>query len=466
VRRLALAAVLLALLAPASSDARRSAYAVVSGSAKAGVAQFDILAGGRLSSKRPAKVGPARGLTGITLTPNGRTAYVAFNSTNPDGGPTRLGQVLLQYGIDRATGKLARKRPFTVRSGLGPSGVVVAPNGAHAYAGNSSSNSISQYRVLPTGRLSPLSPASARSGQAPLDVAVSPNGRNLYAANANEGFRGITQYTIRPNGTLAPKSPWKVLANQPSNIALTPDGRSAYAAVAEGVEQLDVARTTGKLTPKTPGLLPVGVAPDGIAVTPNGRNVYVGSEAGIAQFSVDPTTEKLTPKLPPLVTVPGEPDLSVGDLEVTPDGRTLYVAGACCTKVFQFDISVFSGTLSPKVPLAVGSIDTPQVMAVAPDAPVAAFSATHSARTVRFNGARSYDGGGAIARFTWSFGDRSGLASGPPRPQHTYRRAGRYRVTLAVTSTSGCSFARRVSTGHTLLCSGAHARASHLVVVR
>ncbi len=207
-------------------------------------------------------------------------------------------------------------------------------------------------------------------------------------------------------------------ANQPSNVVLTPDGRSAYAPVLEGVEQYAVD-ASGRLTPKDPAILPAGFATDGIAVTPNGRSLYVGSEKGISQFSIDAGTGKLTPKTPATVLVPGQSDPSVDDLQVTPDGRTLYLAGACCESLFQFDVSPVAGNLSPKTPPAVGSVDTPQVVAVAPDAPVAAFSARRSNLVVRFDGSSSYDPGARIARFGWNFGDgwgprlRSAAAAAP-----------------------------------------------------
>src|SRR5256885_3374327 len=115
----------------------------------------------------------------------------------------------------------------------------------------------------------------------------------------------------------------------------------------------------------------------------------MGSEPGIAQFDVARLTGRLTPKLPPVVPIPGQTLPSVGDLGVSADGRTLYVATACCAKIFEFAISAFDGTLSPKTPDSVDSIGTPVVIALAPDAPTAVLSVVRSGRIVHLDGSRS-----------------------------------------------------------------------------
>jgi 6-phosphogluconolactonase (cycloisomerase 2 family) len=457
--------VVVGAIAASVAGGRPSVYATVSGSKKAGVAQFDVLAGGVLKAKKPGKVGPANDLAGVAVHPNGRTAYVAFNSTNPGTGPTKLGKVLLQYRIDLQSGKLSRAHPFKVRSGVAPTAIVLTPKGRFAYAANSSSDSISQYKVKPSGLLSPLSPRTVKSGNAPLDLAVSPNGRHLYASNVNEGDRGITQYDIRRNGTLRPMSPRSVDANQPSNIVLTPSGRSAYVPVLGAVEQYTVNRKTGKLTPKTPATLPLGIAPDGAAVTPKGRSLYVGTQNAINQFSISRSNDKLTPKKPPLVAVPGHAIASINDLQVAPNGRTLYASAACCTRIFQYRIAHGSERLAPKRRASVGSIDTPAVIAVAPDNPTARFSARSSALSVRFDARASYDSGAGIRRYEWSFGDGTKQSRLGSSARHRYRHPGRFRVTLKVTSSNGCRSGRRISTGHEPLCTGARARTQRVVRV-
>lgn len=451
------------VLTASAAAAQPSLYATVTGSSKAGVAQFDVRSGGLLAHKSPGKVGPAKTLAGLTITPDGRNAYVAVNSTNPGPGPTTLQKDILQFSIDRASGKLVRKKPFKARTGLAPTGIVVTPNGRFAYVATSFKNTIWQYRVQPSGQLKALSPGSVKTGDAPLDVAVSPNGRNLYAANVNEGSFGITQYAIAKNGTLHPLFPAQVEANQPSNISLTPDGRSAYAPVLGGIEQYDVG-SGGALRPKIPDVVPLGIAPDGVAISATGRSLYVGTEPAINQFDIAPATGKLTPKSPPTVAVPGQPIATVNDLQVGPGNRGLYAAAACCASVFQYSIRRGPETLVSKSPALIGAFDTPNVLALTPDNPTAAFSVRRKGMKVFVDATRSYDSGARITLFSWSFGDGSHTAG--RKAGHRYKHAGRYRITLKLRSRYGCGRGGHVFTGHVALCTGAHARLSHAVRIR
>jgi PKD domain len=83
--------------------------------------------------------------------------------------------------------------------------------------------------------------------------------------------------------------------------------------------------------------------------------------------------------------------------------------------------------------------------------PVAAFSLVpahpHARHKVRFNGSRSHESGGRIARYRWSFGD--GKRASGARPSHVFRRAGRYTVTLTVTDAAGrtATIKRRIRVG-------------------
>ena len=86
-------------------------------------------------------------------------------------------------------------------------------------------------------------------------------------------------------------------------------------------------------------------------------------------------------------------------------------------------------------------------------APVAIASATptsgNAPLTVQFSSDGSYDPDGAIAAYSWDFGD--GSTSGEPNPSHTYSAAGTYTASLTVTDQDGATGSATVSINVTQL---------------
>jgi DNA-binding beta-propeller fold protein YncE len=231
------------------------------------------------------------------VTPDGKSAYVA----------NLLDDTVSQYSIDPSSGALSPKSPATVAS-PSPSQLAVTPDGKSAYVSNVLSlhapGSISQYSIdSATGRLSPKTPARAAAGEIPATLAVTPDGKSLYAANAGDDT--VSQYSIDPSsGALSPKSPASVPAGAvPDAVAVTPDGRSAYAtnAGADTVSQYNVDPLSGRLSPKSPASVASGIGPSpDIAVSPDGESAYVTNPGGsnVSQYNVDPSSGALSPKSP------------------------------------------------------------------------------------------------------------------------------------------------------------------------
>ena len=96
----------------------------------------------------------------------------------------------------------------------------------------------------------------------------------------NQGSANVSQHGIGAGGGLSPYSPATVAAGEAaSDVAVTPDGRSAYVTNQSGtVSQYDVNPLTGALSPKTPATVAAGTKPFGIAVTPDGKSAYVANE--------------------------------------------------------------------------------------------------------------------------------------------------------------------------------------------
>ena len=104
------------------------------------------------------------------------------------------------------------------------------------------------------------------------------------------------------------------LGQGPDDIAVTPDGGSAYVGDSEpAVSQYTIEPLTETLTPKTPATVASGTGPSGVAVSPNGKSAYVANEASgiVSQYTIEPLTETLTPKTPANVSAGKNPAASL-----------------------------------------------------------------------------------------------------------------------------------------------------------
>jgi len=178
----------------------------------------------------------------------------------------------------------------------------------------------------------------------PSEVAITPNGQTAYVVNELSDV--IIPVDVATNTA---KTPIPSLGDFPDAIAITPDGKTAY--IANGntanVLALDIATNT-------PGvLIPVGTAPVALAITPDGTTVYV----------VNAVSNNVTP-INVATNTPGTP-IAVGlqpfAIAVTPDGRTAYIANSEGANVTP--ITIATNTAGP--PIAVGNF--PNGLAITPD---------------------------------------------------------------------------------------------------
>jgi DNA-binding beta-propeller fold protein YncE len=228
-----------------------------------------------------------------------------------------------------------------------------------------SGGNISQYGIGAEGRLSPLSPPTVSVGGHAYSIAVSPDGKSAYVPS--DGI-GIYQFDVDPaTGALSAKTPPAVpLPGPPTSlgnyhIAVTPDGRTAYADNPEPhggdhLSQYDIDQSTGKLSLRDAEAGCIGGFVTGtFAVSLDGRSLY-GSDifVGAEQCDIDPATGSLSPKTPYIVSTNDRYPESV---VLSPDGKSAYYAnfnngilGAPNNTIAQFDIDPASGRLSLKTP--------------------------------------------------------------------------------------------------------------------
>jgi 6-phosphogluconolactonase len=229
------------------------------------------------------------------------------------------------------------------------------------YVTNFSSGNVSQFAVGSGGLLAPLSPPTAPAGGGASRIAISPDGKTAYAT----AVVGVFQYEVGAGGELRPKSPPSVPAgNVPRDVAVSPDGKSVYVAnfgdEDEGpppsISQYDIG-PGGTLSPKTPASVDSCEAA-AIAISPDGKDVYVGCgrDKQIVDYAVgsDGTLS---------VKSSIEDDTFPSDVVVSPDGKSVY---AGFVGISQYDVAS-GGELSPKNPPTVGGDRVDGNLALSPD---------------------------------------------------------------------------------------------------
>ena len=413
-RALALALLLVALLATSPADARE---AFVGNGGSESVSVFDTSTNQVVGSPIPVGLGPF----GIAITPDGGTAYV----TNIDTGEVKV--------IDTRTKQVVGS-PIMV--GGGPEGIAITPDGTRAYVATNGGEKLAVIDTS-TNMAGPPIPV----GEEPDSVAITPNGSTAYVTNLKSG--DVSVVDIRTNQVVG--SPIDVGAN-PRGIAVTPDGSRAYVAN-HGTDTVSVIDTATNQVVGSP--IGVGHEPDAVAITPDGTRAYVTNLEAATISVIDTATNQV-------VGSPIEVNSEPTAIAITPDGTRAYA-----TNRITGEISVIDTASNQVVgsPIAIGK--APEAIAISPDqAPIAAFTSSTPRPGVpaSFDATGSRDAEGSIGRYEWNFGDGSAAPNGGPTPQHTYRRPGRYRVTVTLTDNEGCSTSLRF-TGQTAYCNGS-ARAS------
>src|ERR1035437_4818369 len=167
----------------------------------------------------------------------------------------------------------------------------------------------------------------------------------VYVSSSGPGEGKVTPVMIATN---TPGKPIKV-GRSPGQIAITPDGTTAYGAnlASDTVTPITIATSTAGKSIK------VGRAPDFIAITPDGRTAYV---ANLDSSTVTPITT---------ATNTAEKPIEVGngpvEIAITPDGKTAYAVNQNSGTVTPITIA----TSTPGTPISVGSVGAG--IAITPD---------------------------------------------------------------------------------------------------
>jgi 6-phosphogluconolactonase (cycloisomerase 2 family) len=410
---------------------------------------------------KPVKTG--LGATGIVFAPDGRHAYAAASEE----------ELVYVYSV-QDNGALVKVGTVANDPG-GPWGIAIAPNGRTVYTTNIDNGTISTFTVRADGMLERRHETLPMTLPDPKDVVVSPDGRFLFVSHGKpespQEHNAVTRFVIHPDGTLD-KSPAQVVpaGSVGAEMSITPDGRFLFVAnmISDDVYGFGIG-SDGTLRPVPGRKVSTPKTPEGLAVAPDGRHLYVADTASRPQ--PDPAQDGVwtvaigADGAMSIVGVRTEADLGPISPTPTPDGKHLYVSdngdgGDAPGAVTAFNLDQSTGTPTRLAAYpSLGAVPVFRSIGVLPDqGPVAAFSvqARPAGRPTVFDATSSYDRDGKVARYDWDFGDGTVLADGGPRPAHSYRLPGNYRVTLRVTDDEGCSV-DFVYAGHSAYCNGSSA---------
>ena len=162
-----------------SSSWALSGSAYVANISSGTVSQFKIGAGEALTPQSPPTVdtGSSSSPFALAATPDGRSVYLADFSGSID-----------QFTVG-ADGSLSPKMPASVPDGNSPWNIAVSPDGKSAYVANNSTDGpdgISQYDIAADGTLTPKTPATVAAGDLPWGVVLSPDGKSAYVSNLGD----------------------------------------------------------------------------------------------------------------------------------------------------------------------------------------------------------------------------------------------------------------------------------------
>jgi 6-phosphogluconolactonase (cycloisomerase 2 family) len=313
---------------------------------------------------------------GVTVSPDGRSVYVASYSSN----------AVVSFARNTKTGALSPKGCIG-DSGNNPShcskttkglsnaeSVVVSPNGKSVYVGGG--GGVVVFKRSSSGALKPLGCVGARGGnfehcsqtarglEGDVTVALTHDGKSLYATSSFD--MGVVTFSrntktgaIKSKGCIAwsgsnpahcPKT-----ANglwYPYGVAVTADGKSLYVTALNAGALVIFKRDTktGALTFKgcisaggcnqTAGGLAHAV---GVAVSPDGKSVYTAAinDSAVARFN-----RKRSGALVPAGCVAEPPTIQCSSVAnglqgadavaVSPDGKSVYAVGGGSNAVVTF----------------------------------------------------------------------------------------------------------------------------------
>jgi YVTN family beta-propeller protein len=177
-----------------------------------------------------------------------------------------------------------------------------------------------------------LGPATTLGGEV-WAIAITPDGRTAYAVDST--LDTVSEIDLA-SGSVEATIP---VSGDPEDIAITPDGRTAFVSRynANSVVGIDLATDTVGTPIQLSG------NPQGVAIAPDGRSLYVTEYTGNAVVPIDLATGAVGSAIPAGTAPSG--------IAITPDGSTAYVADYGGSTLYPIDLA--TDTALP--PITVGT---------------------------------------------------------------------------------------------------------------
>ncbi len=274
---------------------------------------FAVSASGMLTAAGDISIGTLQANpfpTGLSLSPDGKTLYVANNLANT------------VAAVDTTTKAVIATIPI----GTYPFTTLVSKDGKTIYASNWGDATISVIDAA-----SRTVSATIPVGQHPTAMVLSPDGHQLYVTDGNSDAVSVvdtdTQKEIGRIST-AP-SPHAPLSSSPQGIAISRNGHTLYV-VDAGNNEVVVISLKGDGAPRVLGRIPTAWYPTSVNVSQNNNTLYVTNGKGLG---AGPNATGLYPN-PPRANPP------------IVDAITGYNDGYCNCTFNNYTGSMIVGTLS------------------------------------------------------------------------------------------------------------------------
>jgi DNA-binding beta-propeller fold protein YncE len=291
----------------------------------------------------------------IGVEPNGAKAYAVVVGSDEAGSPGVLVPISTKTNI---AGK-------AIDVGVDPQSVAFNPNGRFAYVVNgfdaATTAPSAPGTITPVNLTEGVSGAPIKVGTNPGNLAITPNGQTAYVTDSNALNGDPT--TITPVN-LTTNTPEKTIDVAARAIAITLNGATAFALGQNGVIPIATATNRVGKTIEIRGL------PQAIALSPDGQTAWVlatpdpGLEPGSNKVTLS-AINTATYAVGKVVTLSGLPATGQFFIAITPNGAHIYVLGQGPGKTASTVIAVAAATDVAGKPIKVGAGDT--ALAVDPD---------------------------------------------------------------------------------------------------